>query len=29
MIFDGKLYLNLEKQVQKNKEDIEYIINEF
>ena len=28
MIFDGKLYLNLEKQVQKNKEDIEYIINE-
>ena len=28
MIFDGKLYLNLEKQVQKNKEDIEYIINQ-
>ena len=28
MIFDGKLYLNLEKQVHKNKEDIEYIINE-
>lgn len=28
MIYDGKLYLNLEKQVQKNKEDIEYIINE-
>lgn len=28
MIFDGKLYLNLEKQVQKNKEDIEYMINE-
>lgn len=28
MIFDGKLYLNLEKQVQKNKDDIEYIINE-
>ena len=28
MIFDGKLYLNLEQQVQKNKEDIEYIINE-
>lgn len=28
MIFDGKLYLNLEKQVQKNKDDIEYLINE-
>lgn len=28
MIFDGKLYLNLEKQVQKNKEDIEYIVNQ-
>lgn len=28
MIFDGKLYLNLEKQVQKNKDDIQYIINE-
>lgn len=28
MIYEGKLYLNLEKQVQKNKEDIEYIINE-
>lgn len=28
MIFDGKLYLNLEKQVQKNKDDIEYIINQ-
>lgn len=28
MIFDGKLYLNLEKQVQKNKEDIEFIINQ-
>ena len=28
MIFDGKLYLNLEKQVQKNKEDNEYIINQ-
>lgn len=28
MIFDGKLYLNLEKQVQKNKDDIEFIINQ-